>query len=56
MEGGKQEFMPHLWWANTLADGNAQVDLTYKGESLSFYGVGYHDKVRITITMNASFC
>ncbi|UJO25369.1 Tyrosinase family protein asqI [Fulvia fulva] len=44
VEGGEQEFHPHLWWSNALADGNAEVDLTYKGESLSFYGIGYHDK------------
>ncbi|EME38992.1 hypothetical protein DOTSEDRAFT_75627 [Dothistroma septosporum NZE10] len=42
--GVQQEFMPHLWWSNALADGNAEVELTYKGENLSFYGVGYHDK------------
>jgi hypothetical protein len=35
---------PNVGWANAIPDSNAVVDLTIGNNSLSFTGLGYHDK------------
>ncbi|KZT50377.1 hypothetical protein CALCODRAFT_461779 [Calocera cornea HHB12733] len=34
---------PHLGWGNSIPDADATVSLTYKGQQISYTGVGYHD-------------
>ncbi|KAL2846370.1 hypothetical protein BJY01DRAFT_175470 [Aspergillus pseudoustus] len=42
--GQNLQVAPHIGWANAIPAAEADVQLTVKGEELSFTGIGYHDK------------
>lgn len=42
--GAAEEIIPDIYWANTVSDANATVNISIGGEPLRFEGLGYHDK------------